>query len=155
MNRLTRTIKKYPNRRLYDTQESRYITLNDIGKLVIQGESLRVLENKTGREITATTLLQALIELDSLGGAPMSDRFLARIMQAHGRGLDDLIRRYLDLSLDLVQPAPGEQSAAGNGQTPVGEASYQRWLEARRNVISAWATQDDPAAMRPSRTQSS
>ena len=144
MNQSTRTIKKYPNRRLYDTRESRYITLQDIGELVMRGETLKVLENKTGREITAATLLQALIEIDSLGDAPMSDKFLARVMQAQGRGLNHQIRRYLDLSLELAQAAtsvpPYQGNGSGNGQE---DANYRRWLEARDDIASAWTAPEE------------
>ena len=62
-----RVIKKYPNRRLYDTTESKYVTLNDVRKLVLDGVSFCVIDKKTGEDITRNILLQIIIEQEEVG----------------------------------------------------------------------------------------
>lgn len=80
-----RVIKKYPNRRLYDSEESRYITLADIRDLVLHGAGFVVIDKKTGQNITRTILLQVIIEREQHGEAIMSEDFLAQVIRAHGK----------------------------------------------------------------------
>ena len=79
----TRVIKKYPNRRLYDTAESRYITLSDIRQLVVDGERLKVIDNKSGEDITRSILLHVIAEQEENGASVMSEDFLARIIRSY------------------------------------------------------------------------
>jgi polyhydroxyalkanoate synthesis repressor PhaR len=76
-----RVIKKYPNRRLYDTEESRYITLADIRELVVDGTDLVVIDKKTGDDITRCILLQVICERETNGGAILSLEFLSQIIR--------------------------------------------------------------------------
>src|SRR5690606_11707315 len=102
--RESRIIKKYPNRRLYDTEESRYITLSEIRQLVQEGIPFQVIERKTQSDITTQVLLQVIGELESRGDGLLSPELLS-----------ELIRRY---------PKPEEN----NGQR--GESLNRRLLEA-------------------------
>ena len=77
----SRVIKKYPNRRLYDTEESRYITLADIRELVVEGADFVVIDKKTGDDITRCILLQVIYERESNGGAVLSTAFLSQIIR--------------------------------------------------------------------------
>ena len=76
-----RVIKKYPNRRLYDTEESRYITLADIRELVVDDTDFVVIDKKTGNDITRCILLQVISERESNGGAVLSTEFLSQIIR--------------------------------------------------------------------------
>ena len=62
-----RVIKKYPNRRLYDTSESKYVTLSDVRELVLQGIAFCVIDKKSGDDITRSILLQIIIEQEEVG----------------------------------------------------------------------------------------
>ena len=80
----TRVIKKYPNRRLYDTEESRYITLADIRDLVLNDTELTVIDKKTGDDITRAILLQVISEQEQNGNAIMSETFLIQVIRSYG-----------------------------------------------------------------------
>jgi len=136
MDQAARIVKKYPNRRLYDTHESRYITLNDVRQLVADGRAVTVIENKTGRDITCSILLQVITELDVPSGPPMSERFLTSIIRAHESGSTQLIRTYLDLSLDLAlknESAAGTSVTRGNGDARHSD-SFERWLSLQKKL---------------------
>ena len=76
-----RIIKKYPNRRLYDTEQSRYITLSDIRDLIMKGLEFKVLDTNSGDDLTRSILLQIMLE-DESGGEPLfSTNMLAQIIR--------------------------------------------------------------------------
>lgn len=81
----TRIIKKYPNRRLYDTEESRYITLSEIRQLVRDQVDFQVIERKTQTDITTQVLLQVIAEQENQGERLLSPEFLAGLIRAHGQ----------------------------------------------------------------------
>ncbi len=96
---MTRVIKKYPNRRLYDTDASRYITLVDIRDLVIQECSFQVIDKSTGADITRSILLQVISEQEQQGDPIMSAPFLEQVIRAHGTDAPDFLARHLERSL--------------------------------------------------------
>ena len=77
-----RVLKKYPNRRLYDTQTSSYITLADVKTMVLDGESFEVRDAKTGEDLTRSILLQIILE-EETGGVPMFSSQTLEIGRAH------------------------------------------------------------------------
>jgi len=99
----TRVIKKYPNRRLYDSEESRYITLADVRQLVIDERSFVVIDKKTGGDITRAVLLQVISDQEQHSESVLSENFLAQIIRCHGQTdpqslasqLENALRRYL------------------------------------------------------------
>ena len=97
----TRVIKKYPNRRLYDTEESRYITLADVKDLVMNKVDFEVIDKKTGEDITRQILLQVISEQEQHGDAIMSQDFLADIIRAYGAVVPDSMARYLEQSMSF------------------------------------------------------
>ncbi len=96
---MNRVIKKYPNRRLYDTAESRYITLTDIRDLVIAAVEFTVIDKKSGDDITRPILLQVISEQEQLGDPIMSKAFLAHIIRAYGNGAQGFLARHLEKSI--------------------------------------------------------
>lgn len=126
MNQATRIIKKYPNRRLYDTHESRYITLNDVRRLIVDGRSVNVVENKTGRDITSAILMQVISELEDVGVPPLSEQFLTRVIRAHSHGLTRVVSDYLDAGLALAMD--------GEPVTNGGDAEYAARLNTWRSL---------------------
>ena len=94
-----RIIKKYPNRRLYDTEESRYITLADIKELVLSQTEFVVVDRKSDQDITRSILLQVISDEEHNGEAILSETFLAQIIRCYGNGGPGLVTRHLEQSL--------------------------------------------------------
>jgi polyhydroxyalkanoate synthesis repressor PhaR len=96
-----RIIKRYPNRRLYDTVESRYVTLADLRRLVLDRVAFTVLEQKSGADITRSMLLQVIAEQEHEGEPIMSEDFLAQVIRAYGGAMQGFVGSYLEQSLKL------------------------------------------------------
>src|ERR1700757_4972688 len=94
-----RTIKKYPNRRLYDTVESRYITLADIRRLVIERIDFVVVDKKSQGDITRSILLQVIAEQEHGNEPLMSRDFLSQVIRSYGVGTRGMVGSYLEQSL--------------------------------------------------------
>src|SRR5512135_663190 len=100
-----RIIKKYPNRRLYDTETSAYITLAEVKDLVLQYQEFRVQDAKTGEDLTRAILLQIILEEES-GGVPMfSSDMLANIIRYYGHSMQGLMGSYLERSIHAFHEA--------------------------------------------------
>jgi polyhydroxyalkanoate synthesis repressor PhaR len=82
---MTRVIKKYPNRRLYDTTESRYVTLSDVCSLVQNEYEVQVIDKQSGDDITRSILLQVISDREQNGEALISQEFLVDIIRRHGK----------------------------------------------------------------------
>ncbi len=95
----TRVIKKYPNRRLYDTAQSRYITLADIRLLVLEKVDFRVLDKRSQEDITHSILLQVIADLEHRGDPLLTKDLLSRIIRSHGNELHGAVRQHLEQSL--------------------------------------------------------
>jgi polyhydroxyalkanoate synthesis repressor PhaR len=92
----TRLIKKYPNRRLYDTRASSYITLSDVKDLVLGYEDFQVLDAKTGEDLTRSILLQIILEEEG-GGVPMfTCDLLSHVIRFYGHALQGMMGKYLE-----------------------------------------------------------
>jgi polyhydroxyalkanoate synthesis repressor PhaR len=98
-----RIIKKYPNRRLYDTTESRYITLEDVKHLVLKSEPFIVIDKGTGEDITRTILLQIIIEQEEGGQPIFSTEILKRFIHLYGDSVQGVASRFLDESMDIFR----------------------------------------------------
>ena len=96
-----RTIRKYPNRRLYDTTESRYITLHDIRQLVLNDEPFEVIDKKTDGKITRSILLQVIAEQEQNGPSVMSEDFLAQIIRSYRGPVPQRVSGFLEESLTM------------------------------------------------------
>lgn len=107
-----RIIKKYPNRRLYDTEVSRYITLSDVRRLVMNCTSFTVIDTANDNDITRSILLQIMLE-EETGGEPLfSAPMLAQIIRFYGGTLQGLFARYLETSLNLFAKQQQEMTQA-------------------------------------------
>ena len=99
MSTTKRVIKKYPNRRLYDTATSSYITLADVKNLVLESENFHVLDAKTSEDITRSILLQIILEEES-GGVPMfTSEMLAQTIRFYGNAMQGMMGAYLEKSI--------------------------------------------------------
>jgi polyhydroxyalkanoate synthesis repressor PhaR len=98
-----RIIKKYPNRRLYDTAESKYVTLNDVRKLVLDGVGFCVIDKKTGEDITRNILLQIIIEQEEAGEPMFSTDVLEQIIGFYGNSVQGVAGDFIGRSLQLFR----------------------------------------------------
>lgn len=96
---MSRLIKKYPNRRLYDTEESRYITLSDVRDLVINGVPFGIVDKESDSDITRSILLQVIHEQEEAGVSIMSEAFLTQMIRAGGTEAPGYLTRHLEKSL--------------------------------------------------------
>jgi polyhydroxyalkanoate synthesis repressor PhaR len=116
-----RIIKKYPNRRLYDTEISSYVTLEDVRQLIIDGESFEVREAKTGKDLTRSVLLQIIAEHEDIGQPIFSTQLLTQVIRFYGDSLQGYIGGYLERSVAMFNEQQSTlRSLVGNlvGQTP-------------------------------------
>lgn len=101
MNQAKRVIKKYPNRRLYDTEISSYITLEEIRQLVLDNENFEVRDAKSGEDLTRSVLLQIISEHESEGQPMLSPQLLSQIIRFYGNSLQGFMGPYLERSLQV------------------------------------------------------
>lgn len=140
----TRIIKKYPNRRLYDTEESRYITLADIKRLVLDKEDFTVIDKKSGDDITRSILLQVISEQEAQGEPIMSQDFLSQIIRAYSSAMPNFVSTYLEQSLKLFlnqQKQVRSQVKKVVGVDPVAavagvtQRNYERWKSVQEEIF--------------------
>jgi polyhydroxyalkanoate synthesis repressor PhaR len=108
-----RVIKKYPNRRLYDTTTSSYITLTEIKHLVMDGQTFTVRDAKSGEDLTRSILLQIILEEESAGAPMFTEAVLANIIRFYGHAMQGHMGAYLESNLQslmLMQSKMGHQS---------------------------------------------
>ncbi|MEO7245393.1 MAG: polyhydroxyalkanoate synthesis repressor PhaR [Rubrivivax sp.] len=111
-----RTLKKYPNRRLYDTRTSSYITLADVKRMVLSAEDFEVRDAKSGDDLTRSILLQIILEEES-GGVPMfSTAMLAQIIRFYGHSMQGAMGTMLERNLQAFAELQGQLVT---GQTPL------------------------------------
>jgi polyhydroxyalkanoate synthesis repressor PhaR len=96
-----RVIKKYANRRLYDTEESRYVALEDIRQLVMDGSHFRIVDAQGGEDITRSILLQIIVEQEEKGQPILSTRLLEQLIRYYGDNLQAFVGAYLEKSMDF------------------------------------------------------
>lgn len=124
----TRIIKKYPNRRLYDTQTSTYITVTDVKQLVLDQEDFKVIDAKSGDDLTRAILLQIILEEESGGKPIFSPAVLSNIIRFYGHAMQGMMGTYLEKNVQAfldIQERMAEQSKAlfANGKVPAGGAA--------------------------------
>jgi polyhydroxyalkanoate synthesis repressor PhaR len=139
-----RVIKKYPNRRLYDTVESRYITLADIRRLVLEKIDFVVVDKKTQEDITRSILLQVISEQEHQGEPLMSQDFLAQIIRSYGGAMQGVVGSYLEQSLKLFntqQQQIRDRVKSMVGVDPIetvagiAQKNYQRWRSVQDEIF--------------------
>jgi polyhydroxyalkanoate synthesis repressor PhaR len=149
-----RVLKKYPNRRLYDTRTSSYITLTDVKQMVLEGETFEVRDAKTGDEITRSILLQIILE-EETGGMPMfTTQMLAQVIRFYGHAMQGMMGSYLEKNLQTFVDLQGrfaEQSKGlydpksftpemwsqfMTGQAPLMQGLMGNYLEQSKNLFA-------------------
>ena len=130
MENQLRLIKKYPNRRLYDTKTSSYITLADVKQMVLKQEEFQVVDAKSGDDLTRQILLQIILEEES-GGVPMfTSDLLSQMIRSYGNAMQGMMGSYLERNLRAfqdIQKALQEQSQRMYGDNS--RASQELWAQ--------------------------
>ena len=125
-----RVIKKYPNRRLYDTETSSYITLADVKKLVLDQVAFRVEDAKTKEDLTRNILLQIILEEETAGAPMFSSDMLSQIIRFYGNAMQGMMGSYLEKNIQTfteIQKRLQDQSHQLYGQNPM--LSSEAWGE--------------------------
>lgn len=144
-----RLIKKYPNRRLYDTQLSKYIALDDIRKLLVSGTRVKVIDKKSGEDITRSILLQIIVEQEEQGQPILSTELLEKLIQYYGDTLQVFVTDYLEKSMDTFGRQQDEfrrQMEAMMKQTPmevysqITEKNLNLWKEMQDNLTRLYTS---------------
>ena len=113
-----RVIKKYPNRRLYDTNTSSYITLAEVRQLVLGNEPFAVRDAKTNEDLTRSILLQIILE-EEAGGAPMfSEAVLGNIIRFYGHAMQDFMGAYLEKNVQIFMDLQSKMAEQSKGLNP-------------------------------------
>ena len=148
----TRIIKKYPNRRLYDTEISSYITIEDVRQLIIDGESFEVRDAKSGEDLTRQVLLQIIAEHEQDGQPMLSTQLLSQMIRFYGDSLQGFMGNYLERSMQLFldqQQQFRQQMGGMLGQTPwamlnqLTERNMERWKEFNNNLTGGLGSAPD------------
>lgn len=133
-----RVIKKYPNRRLYDTSKSTYITLEDVKALVLSLDRFKVVDSKTEDDLTRSILLQIIMEQEGDdGGSVMTNEVLQSLIRFYGQPLRGEMSKYLDSSVkvfleqqDTIQEQMQKLADISpvNMMTKMAEQNMNMWL---------------------------
>lgn len=99
MSESLRLIKKYPNRRLYDTKTSAYITLSDVKDLVLTTEPFKVLDAKSGEDLTRSILLQIILEEETAGVPLFTTDLLSQMIRFYGHAMQGMLGKYLETNI--------------------------------------------------------
>ena len=102
MDHSKRLIKKYPNRRLYDTETSAYITVNDAGNLIQDGADIQVIDAKTGEDITRSILLQIVMEAETGDRPIFSSEVLIKLIHFYGQDRPEMMSQFLEKNIQLL-----------------------------------------------------
>ena len=148
-----RVIKKYANRRLYDAAESRHVTLEDLRKLIVQGEKIKVVDDKSGEDLTRSILLQIIADQEQFGQPILSTSTLESIIRFYGDAMQGFMGRYLEQAVSSFaaqQQALQSQISKMVSGTPLAsmadlaQANLAMWQQMQENVVSALKPRTPP-----------
>ena len=130
MAQQARLIKKYPNRRLYDTETSTYITLSDVKKLVLENIEFRVEDAKSKEDLTRSILLQIILEEETAGAPMFSSDMLSQIIRFYGNAMQGMMGNFLEKNVHTfmdIQKRMQSQSSQLYGANPM--LNTEAWNE--------------------------
>lgn len=136
----TRLIKKYPNRRLYDTQTSTYITLADVKQLVLDQEQFQVVDAKSGDDLSRQILLQIILEEEQEGSPMFTPPVLAQIIRSYGNAMQGMMGSYLEKNVQAfidIQKKLQEQSQAFYQTNKIGPDMWAQFVNMQAPMIQS------------------
>ena len=155
-----RLIRKYANRRLYDTVASRHVTTEDIRKLVAAGERVQVVDDKSGDDVTRSILLQIIASQEQFGKPVLSTELLEAAIRFYGSPMQEMVTHYLEQTIggvlrqqDVMRAEMAK--ALESPMAPMADLARQNmemWAKMQASMLSAFtpggAPESDPAAKR-------
>ncbi|HOV56984.1 MAG TPA: polyhydroxyalkanoate synthesis repressor PhaR [Rhodanobacteraceae bacterium] len=133
-----RVIKKYPNRRLYDTEISSYITLEEVRQLVVDGEEFEVRDAKSGEDLTRSVLLQIIAEHEERGQPMFTTQLLSQIIRFYGDSLQGFMGSYLERSLQVFLDQ--QQQFRSQLNTVLGQTPWSMLNDMTERNLDMWKT---------------
>lgn len=126
----TRVIKKYPNRRLYDTATSSYITLADVKKLVLENVDFKVVDAKTSEDLTRSILLQIILDEEAAGAPMFSSDMLSHIIRFYGNAMQGMMKTFLEKNIQtFMQMQQRLQEQSKGSLNPNTMLNPEAWAE--------------------------
>ncbi len=152
-----RLIRKYSNRRLYDTSASRHVTLEDLRQVIVSGDRIKVVDDKSGEDLTRSVLLQIIAEQEQFGVPVLGSELLEMIIRFYGSPMQALLSRYLGQAFGSIlrQQEAMQSEMAKALQAPfapladLARQNMEMWEAATRNAFSSGAASprdDDSSA---------
>ena len=135
------TIKKYANRRLYDTESSAYITLDRLAEMVREGRDFQVVDAKTGDDITRQVLTQIIVDEEARGSTMLPVNFLKQLIGLYGNSMQGVVPQYLEAAMDAFkrnQKALGD-AFAGNAFADIAKRNMEMLQDASRAFTAGTA----------------
>ena len=124
-----RLIKKYPNRRLYDTQTSSYITLTDVKQLVLDADEFTVVDAKTSEDLTRSILLQIILEEEANGAPMFSSVVLSQIIRYYGHAMQGMMGSYLEKNVQAFTDIQNKFTTGAGGGVEGKPFSPEMWTQ--------------------------
>lgn len=151
----SRLIKKYPNRRLYDTKTSSYITLVDVKDLVVGHEEFQVVDAKSGDDLTRSILLQIILEEESAGMPLFTSDLLTHMIRFYGNAMQGMLGKYLESNIhafsDMQSKLTDQARALYGDNTPASKDLWAQFLNfqgpAMQSMLSAYVDQSQKMFM--------
>lgn len=149
-----RLIRKYANRRLYDAKDSRHVTLDDIRKIVAAGERVKVVDDKSGEDVTRAILLQIIASQEQFGTPVLSTQLLEAIIRFYGNPIQQMLTSYLEQSIGSLlrqqQVMQAEMSKVlETPMAPLAELARQNmelWAKMQASMLSAFTPPTAPGS---------
>jgi len=145
-----RLIRKYANRRLYDAHDSRHVTLDDLRKLIAGGQRIKVVDDKSGEDITRSILLQIIASQEQFGTPVLSTQLLEAIIRFYGNPIQQMLTAYLEQSIGtlLRQQSVLQAEMAKALETPMAplaemaRQNMEMWAKMQASMLSAFSPQN-------------
>ena len=147
-------IKKYANRRLYNTRKSSYVTLDDLAKMVRSGEDFAVYDAKTGEDITRTVLTQIIVEEEAKEQNMLPTNFLRELIRLYGDPLQGVVPSYLDAAMEAFSRNQEQMRKAFAAGSPFGNfenmtRANMELFEQSMRMFSPFGGASKPASEKP------
>ena len=149
-----RVIRKYANRRLYDAADSRHVTLEDIRRMIGAGDRIKVVDDKTGEDVTRSILLQIIANQEQFGTPVLSTQLLEAIIRFYGNPVQEMLTRYLEQSIGglLRQQEVMRTEMAKVLESPLAPVAnmarenMELWAKMQASMLSAFSPATQPPA---------
>jgi len=131
-----RLIKKYANRRLYDTVKSRHVTLADLRTMIVEGVDIKIVDDTSGEDITRALLLQIIVDREQAGQPLLTEVLLAQLIRFYGNPMQSMMADYLQRSVDTF--VDQQASVQNRLQTALSTTPVETMREMMKHNVTAW-----------------